>query len=258
MVAQFRPRQGPRPLATAPAPAASRTRPTEEALDRLTLSRQIIDLAQHAEGTGVHLAYQVDFDHFRETIDAIPEKKDLSAMFDVELCDISAETGFWIKGTDDGGRTVHVQSVRFDDLTGTTLARHWEENRILYQPPGLDLDLRRSSFTSAPAAHQITGCVCYHGELWIHADFRGKHLASRLANIAMLMALTRFRPDYIYCLIMPDVVRTGLSLRNGYLHHHPKGIRWQPANSNESIDEYLVWMDGAELAELMERPLSVS
>ena len=232
-------------------------RPPEAAMDRLTISRQIIELTGQVKNEGIHIEYQINFGYLREVVASIPDKRVVSAMFDVKKSDIGSENGFWIKGTDQSGRVVHVQAIRFDDLTGTTLARHWDVHRSLYQPPEMKLDLGKTIFASAPAAHEITGLVCYHGELWIHKGLRRKHLASRLANIAMLIALTRFRPDYIYCLITPKVVRTGLSVRNGYLHLHPHGIRWHLPQDQCPFDEYLVWMSGTELALLTDRPQSI-
>lgn len=168
------------------------------------------------------------------------------------------DNGFWIEGVCPEGNIAHVQTVRFDPLGETSLCDFWADNKPLFRPPGVAVDLAKSQFDASPASRMITGRTCYHGELWIREDFRGLHLASRLANLAMLLASVRFQPDYLYCLIPPTTVRTGLSVRNGYLHLHPHGIRWALSKDDEVYDEYLVWMNGAELTGLMERHPAVS
>lgn len=206
---------------------------------------------------GLHIEFEQDFRQFLSVIEENPDRKELSPMFDPRYCDISADNGFWIKGVNEDGDIVHLQAVRYNDLSQTTLAEHWQQNSPLYRPPGIQPDINKTVFDRAPAAHMISGKVCYHGELWMRKDFRGLHLASRLANLAMLLASARFSPDYMYCLISPDVIRTGLSVRHGYLHMHPHGIQWHVKSEDVVHNEYLVWMNGEELDQLMSRPPEV-
>jgi len=220
-----------------------------------TITSEILGLLQHIalHGEGLRIRFRQDFAALQKITEANPDRDELSPMFDPRYCDIGPGKGFWIEGLCPSGEIAHVQAVRFDDLGETPLRQHWMNNRELYGPPGVDVDLQASCFASAPASEMIRGRVCYHGELWIREDYRGLRLSSKLANLAMLLALVQFDPDYLYCLIPPKTVRTGLSIRNGYLHLHPHGIRWNIADQEESYDEYIVWMTGAELSALMER-----
>ncbi len=224
-----------------------------------SLIAEILNLLRHIgeNGNGLKIRFRQDFAELQRVVDANPDRDELSPMFDPQFCTIGGDNGFWIEGTSPDGEIVHQQAVRFDDLGSLPLRQHWMSSRELYQPPGVDVDLDATDFEAAPASEIITGRVCYHGELWIHRDYRGLHLASKLANLAMLLAQARFAPDYLYCLIPPKTLRTGLSLRNGYLHHHPHGIRWSINGEAEPYDEYIVWMTAAELADLMARPAVV-
>ncbi len=231
----------------------------EDATFSETAISEIISLLRDVQNQsqGMRIGFEQDFRQLLEVIETNPDRKELSPMFDPRYCDIDATNGFWIKGTNSDGEIVHLQAVRFNDLSGTTLSQHWQANQTLYRPPGVNADFENSAFDNAPASHEITGRVCYHGELWIHKEFRGRHLASRLANLAMLLANVRFNPDFIYCLIAPEVIRTGLSVRHGYLHMHPHGLRWNVSSDEETHNEYLVWMTGQELEQLMMRPQEV-
>ena len=233
----------------------------DETVSSSTISQEIFSLmeeVQNHEGRHIRIEYLTDFQQLLRTVAGLADKGELTPIFNVEDSDIGPENGFWIQGTDDAGEIVHLQAVRFDDLSGTTLASHWHANPELYCTRGHGIDVFRSDFYSAPASLEITGPVCYHGELWLKQSYRVlRRLTSKLANLAMLLALARFRPDYIYCLIVPKVMRTAFSVRTGYLHMHPQGIRWHIPNQDRPYDEYLVWMTGEELSQLMDRPPEV-
>jgi len=222
--------------------------------DKAIIGGRFIELISDIERRGIHLEYLTDFEQFREVALAISDKADPTPIFDVKSSDICSENGFWIKGTSETGEIVHLQAVRFDNLTGTTLADHWQENPDLYLLPGVDIDTQQTQFESAPASLEITGTVCYHGELWLEKSSRLFGLAPKLGQISMLMSLMRFAPDYLYCLMIPKHIKRGLSVQYGFLHLHPYGIRWHIRGQDESFDEYLVWITGKELADITAPP----
>jgi len=217
----------------------------------------LLQEVQNFDGRRITIQYITNFDDFLKTVDAIDDKGELTPIFDVRHSDIGPDNGFWLRGLDEDGNVMHVQAVRFNDLEDTSLSDHWKRDPMLYCTQGLGIDIDASAYDMAPAANEISGAVCYHGELWVEKSYRRIKLGSKLANLAMIMALGRFNPDYLYCLIVPKVIRTGLSVRNGYLHMHPQGIRWNIPESSTPYDEYLVWMTGDELTDLMSRPQEV-
>ncbi len=103
----------------------------DETISRSTISREIFNLlaeVQGHEGRRIRIEYRTDFQHLLTTVAGLADKAELTPIFNVEDSDIGPENGFWIKGTDEDGEVVHVQAVRFDDLSGTTLASHWHAN----------------------------------------------------------------------------------------------------------------------------------
>jgi len=218
---------------------------------------ELLKEVQHFDGRKITIQYMSNFDDLLKTVEEIDDKDGLTPIFDVRYSDIGPENGFWLRGIDEDGKVMHVQAIRFDNLEDNNLAQHWKNDPVLYCTQGLGIDVEKSLYDTAPAASEIKGAVCYHGELWVEKSYRRIRLGSKLANLAMLMALARYNPEYIYCLIVPKVIRTGLSVRNGYLHMHPQGIRWHIPEKNDPYDEYLVWMTGQELANLMCRPQEV-
>jgi hypothetical protein len=130
------------------------------------------------------------------------------------------------------------------------LAEHWQTMPAAFEPAGLPIDLEKSNFHTAPASHEITGRVCYHGEVWIDPKFRNMRIAATLATFAQLLAVTRFMPDYNYGFIPPHLVKRGYPARIGYLHLHPWAPSWHVCGREEPYDDYLVWVTGQELIEL--------
>jgi len=214
------------------------------------LGRHILELNKAAKSFGVHLEYLTDFNHFREVVEAIPGRSGITRIFDSHHCDIGPDNGYWIKGTDEEGQVVHVQAYRFDDLRDGTLAEHWQANPEGFSPPGLEIDLEKSNFHTAPVSHEISGTVCYHGDFWIDSEFRNMRIGPILTTFGMLLAASRFTPDYIYCFVVPRMVRRGWPTRAGYLHLHPWAPSWYISGQKRTYDDYLVWVTSQELIEL--------
>lgn len=216
-----------------------------------TIHRRMRELkAEIAREFSVQIQVRTDFGEFRRLANAIPDKCELTAIFDDRVSDIGPENGFWIEGHDDAGRIMHMQSFRYDDLGACSLNGHWQANSKLYQPAGMDIDTSKSVFKTAPASYEICGKVCYHAEFWIAKDNRRLGLARRLSAFGMLFALTRFTPDYIYGFIPIKHIQRGLSVQYGYLHFHPWAPRWHIVGEKHPYDEYLIWVRGDELRSL--------
>ena len=215
------------------------------------LGCNILNLNDDISAVGVHAIYETDFNAYRDAAVALTDRCAITGVFDPEKCRIDSENGFWIRGVDDENNTVHVQALRYDDLNGSSLAQHWWENRELFGPAGMNVDIERSNFNTAPVAHEISGGVCYHGDLFMSRGARKIGLAKVLAQMAMLVALARFRPNFLYGLIEPRNVRKGLAAQFGYLHTHPWGPSWTVRGESEPYDDYLVWTTDRELDDLL-------
>jgi len=247
--------------------------------NELSLAKTILSTEKKVYDKGMTLSLETDFHEFTRISPTLPNRSEVTPIFNPNLSIINEHNGFWIKGVNAEGEITHLQAVRMERLENISLSQHLQQSRHLYCTPNIGLDPDASKFDEAPFAHAITGTVCYHGELWMspsHGGLRSKGLASPLAQMTMAITMLKWAPDYMFCLTVPRIMRTGFSVRNGYLHMHPKGIRWRlgshdhtsmtpaighnskrnslPVNENkrdneqkEYFDEWLSWIDYQEL-----------
>jgi len=216
----------------------------------VSINNVLVDINAEIAACGVVLKLHTDFNRFRDVVAKTPDREAVTSLFDPDLSDIGPDNGFWIEGVDAEGQVVHLQALRMDDLQGVSLASHWQDKPEWYAPPGADVDLPKTNFNTASASHEISGTVCYHGDFWIHKKCRKFRLAGKLSVFAMLLAAAKFDPDFIYCFIVPKHVRQGLAAVYGYLHIHPFAPQWHFRGSNQTYDDYLVWISGDEIKEL--------
>ena len=214
----------------------------------------ISSIEQIADRHGMMIEVSSDFEAFRQIRATQPERPPISPVFDPQVCEINAGNGFWIKGTSETGELVHVQAVRLEDLTDTTLAEHLSKHRQVYAPPGVEVDLKQSRFCATPSSRIITGKVCYHGELWLKGGrkgYRGHGLTAALPRLALALAHLAWTPDFMFGLVHPMAACKGLAAREGYMHLEPGGILWQRQGLQEVYDEWLVWMSHNDLQHLL-------
>ncbi len=194
--------------------------------ERAYLGRNILELHTNILTYGIKPVYETDFDAYRKTVVAFSDRGTITGVFDSKRCRIGPDNGFWIRGLDEAGRTVHAQAMRYDDFGKTTLARHWRDNLDLFAPTGMNIDIEKTNLVTAPASHEISGGVCYHGDFWMGKGARKFGLAPLLSQLATQLALVRFAPDFIYCLIVPRIIKKGWAAQQGYLHCHPWAPSW--------------------------------
>lgn len=218
--------------------------------DQSQLGRTISRLAADIQTFGIQPVYETDFNDYRETVIACSDRGTITGVFDSERCPIGPENGFWIRGVDGSGHTVHAQAIRYDDLGISTLADHWLGNLELFAPTGMDFDIDRTNLVTAPASHEISGGVCYHGDFWMDRSARKYGLAPLLSNFAQRIAVIKFSPDFLYCLMVPKLIKKGWAAQQGYLHTHPWAPSWHIRGENEPFDEYLAWLTSRELDDL--------
>ncbi len=168
-----------------------------EHIDTLTLSRYIAGLDEIARRAGIEIEIRTDFGHLMELCEGLPDKPEPTAMFDPMKADIGGHNGFWLKGSDPNGVTVHVQAARIYDMHGTNLGRELSSLRAFYADPGL-VPEGEHCICAAPVMERITGMVCYHGEIWVRGsdpDLRGQALSGPLSRLLLGLVLVRWNPD---------------------------------------------------------------
>lgn len=217
----------------------------------------ISNIDQIAGRHGMKIEVGSDFEAFRQIRAAQPKRLPISPIFDCQASDLNGANGFWIKGTSESGELVHLQAVRLEDLTGSSLAEHLYRQRHAYAPPGVEVDLEQSDYAATPASRRITGKVCYHGELWLKGGpngYRGHGLTAALPRLALALAHMTWSPDFMFGLVHPLAACKGLPAREGYMHLEPGGILWQRKDSDEIYDEWMVWMSHNDLQHLLRFP----
>lgn len=220
--------------------------------DPLQVARFVSGIDRFAAGVGLTLEMCRDFTEFREIRNAMPDRSPMSPIFDPSVTDVGPGNGFWIKGTDAAGKIVHLQATRRSDLEDLSLADHLYELRRLYKLPGLDMetDVDRSSLR-APALRQITGRVCYHGEIWLDELLRGRGLSALLPRLLLALVLMKWSPDYVFGFVPTKIAYRGILTQYGYMHIQPGGIFGKPANLQQPLNKWLAWLSRQDLLHLM-------
>jgi len=226
----------------------------EAIVNHLDLVRYVSEIDGVAKEHGISLHLCKDFREFRDIRNAFDDRPPVAPIFDPNFTDIGPGNGFWIKGVDANGDIVHLQAARRHNIHGMTLADHLFELRQLYKLPGLNRELERSSY-NAPAARDISGTVCYHGEIWLKdgpEGYRGKGLASLLPRMLLALALAEWTPDYVFGFVPTAIAHKGVLAQYGYMHIQPGGILWSGTEDGNVVNKWLAWLNREELIYLMQ------
>ncbi|WP_246696216.1 hypothetical protein [Mesorhizobium sp. SARCC-RB16n] len=194
-----------------------------------------------------------DLDEYIDITTNLYGKSPTFPKFRPDCSRIEPGRAFWIIGEDQSDKIAHVQALRVDDLTTTTLAEHLESLKACYADPKNQAGSGSSCACHAPTARKITGVVAYHGDLWLRDDFRGKGLAGILAGIAFGLALAKWSPDFIYALVPSWLIERGIADQYGYLHREAHGSILSLPERGIEDDDWLIWITRPELFQLIKR-----
>ena len=84
-------------------------------INRLTVSRFIADLEYKIRKFGIHQELRICFGCLLRLSEKLEDKPYPTAMFNPLHHQTGPENGFLIKGTNDDGKVVRIQAVRYDD-----------------------------------------------------------------------------------------------------------------------------------------------
>jgi len=79
------------------------------------------------------------------------------------------------------------------------------------------------------------GKVCYHGEIWLSREYRGRGLSALLPRLLMALAFVRWAPVYMFGLVPAKLASCGIACQYGYYHVEPEGFVLEgggPATAN--------------------------
>lgn len=206
----------------------------------------ILSSVDIAYRNGVRLDLGTDFAEFKQHALRQPDKSPLNPAFDIDDPAVSAFQGIWMLGFNGGGEIVHTQAIKTIDLTGTTLHEHLSQHTDAFGTHGFAHDPDRTEIHLSPRSAAITGLATYHGELWLKGGpngIRGGALVAILTRLMLMIAIARWRPDYLIGLQSPMTACRGLPVREGYAHTEQRTLVWHQSNSQSTIEDWLVWMD---------------
>ena len=204
---------------------------------------------------GISLQVGTCFKDYADLIATQRQHQPVGQPFDDALNDFDAGSGFWIAGRNQDGALIHTQAMRILNLQGRPLSGYLAKGYLDFPPAGVDLDLEKSYYHPGPSAHKIHGTVCYHGDFWLSADYRGTGLANVLARFALASGLLKWSPDFIIGFMIRQVAFKGLAEREGYMHSEPGALFWHRADLDQALEAFMVWMANEDLEYLLSIPL---
>lgn len=220
----------------------------------MTRTIEVLSFEVDTKKGSVRITVNDDLDQLFDIYDRVAEPRPTAAVFEPRR--FAFLDGFWIKGTEVGsGRLMHLQAVGLVDLGDQRLSAYLQSNLDLYRPLELCLEPAACAFDSA-GGRTINGLSCYHGELWVlggRNGYQGTRLAEPLTRFAVHLAHKRFAPDYIWALMAGKKIRTRFYNRIGYARASPKGAIWTNTLGQTELEEFVVWSDQTDLAQLLSR-----
>lgn len=213
----------------------------------LEVSKYICAADKLGHNAGLEISMGDDFEEYVDITRQLPGKPPTTPNFRPDCSDLSPGKAFWIVGRDRFGTVAHVQAMRLDDLANTTLADHLESLRACFVDPDRKAGSGSSSSCHAPTAHNITGLVAYHGDIWLRKDFRGRGLSVFIGRIAFGLACAKWWPDFIYAMVADWSIQKGVVDRYGYLNREPHGSVLRLPEYGIDDDEWLVWLNREQL-----------
>jgi len=222
----------------------------EPVIDHLRLARFIGSMEQRALKQGICVETSSDFEALKEVCLRLNNKAPLSALFSPDFYELGPADAFWVKGTNRRGEIVHTQAIRRDFLQGTRLDFRLRQalQRLYCRAPDRPAEL--ASLPWSPGMQNITGTVCYHGEIWLQKGkrgFRGKGLSAVLPRLALGIALAKWNPDYVFGFTDPKLAFKGVAAQYGYMHLQPGGVFWEQAPETISPDDWIAWWNRRDL-----------
>lgn len=215
---------------------------TEGLKDPLSVARVVTRLVDELDEMGFQVAVKSDLVEFNALKISLRGER-AHPYHDPEICGLTPDRAFWMTISERSGRIVGIQAFRMDDVSPSladwapayTIGLYMRRQEIMVpmraMPP-------QNSITE-----RIRGRLAYHGELWIHNDFRKRRLSLWFGRIGLLLCLLKWHPAAIWALAGQSMAMNGGMLRLGYSHLERGFFRWQWVS--EGIDE-IEWIAIAE------------
>lgn len=221
---------------------------TEEVIDFV---RIMTDVIRYFEDHQIEIRVSGDFNALKDASHRANRKGLVTPPFDPARNDLLPHQAFWVGGFSDGETLVLTQAARLYDLGDLNLAEFCRTHipRVFG-----DGEIEKGD---AIATQQISGLVAYHGEGWVHPDYRSKKYSAAIGLFCQAIALFQWWPDYIFGMCEPSLEKAGFQIGLGYVHHEANALNWKTPAKKATPDAWLVWNSRKDIRRLIKQPLSV-
>ncbi len=159
--------------------------------------------------------------------------------------------GLWFEGLDSAGQFCHLQAARPVDPRPISLAAHLADRLGLYAPP--DLVGRARDQAKSQVSKDLRGPICYHGEMWLRPDLRGRDRGAALIHLLILESFLRFDFGLLFGITMPHTSNEAFAIKMGYAGFEAGVFEWQDRDRQPLKTEGLVWSLAADMPALAAR-----
>jgi hypothetical protein len=145
-------------------------------------------------------------------------------MLDSRLSSIPFELSYGLLGRNERGEVVCAQGGRVYDAPGRSFSDLVLDQSFFYGdevPPAPGLPV---ASVSAPSASIVKDRFVYSGALWVHPDYRGKHLAGLLPRLSRCYALAMWDTQFTIGMVREDNAVPRLLAAYGYTAIEPRFI----------------------------------
>jgi hypothetical protein len=166
-------------------------------------------------------------------------------MLDTRLSSIPPETSYGLLGRNERGDVVCVQGGRIYDAGERSFADLVADQSFFYGseiPPAPGLPVAE---VTAPSAPVIAGRFVYSGALWVHPDYRGRHLAALLPRFSRCYALATWGTEFTVGMASESNLNPRLLAAYGYQKIEPRFTIHNLAPT--PLNWAILWMDREDL-----------
>lgn len=190
---------------------------------------------------GIKLEVGSDFEFFCSIPKLQPDRHAISPIFDPDESDVSASNAFWLVGRNAAGEIVLTQAIKLVKVGQAGFLNHMRKNLFDYRPKGDRLDIAKSQINLTDRAANLSGDLCYYGELWIKRTYRGSCLTAIMPRLMFAIAISKWSPNVVFGIMEPLAACKGLAAREGFMHLEQGGLHWWDRTTSETFEEWLVW-----------------
>ncbi|WP_063621866.1 hypothetical protein [Bradyrhizobium sp. Ec3.3] len=216
----------------------------------LDVSRFIQSYDLAARQKGIKLSIGFDFSEYLSITQATPTKGPTYPNFRPDRSPIKSGEGYWMVGVDNNNEVALLEAARLYDLSHSNFAEHLESLKAFYADPTAHAHTQDRCTCIAASAKKMTGRVAYQGDRWVRRDFRGQGLPKIMAGIARGVSFAMWAPDFLCALVARRRLDRGSVY--GYAHYEPGGSALRLIEDGIVDDDWLVWLTGEELRNLVE------